>query len=106
MMDLKSADPQDLLQELVSRTAGIVLSAPPASGPGASVAQVAVSTVLAAVKAKQVVGLFESYGGNDEPVDPILTQFRELGLTIAFPPIRIKDTHPQKRPTSFVKKPV
>jgi len=91
MMDLKSADPQDV-QELVSRTAGIVISAPPSSGPGASVAQAAVSTVLAAVKDKQVAGLFESYGGNDEPVDPLLTQFRELGLTIAFPPIRIKDT--------------
>jgi len=91
MMDLKSADPQDV-QELVNRTAGIVISTPPSSGPGASAAQAAVSTVLAAVKDKQVVGLFESYGGNDEPVDPILTQFRELGLTIAFPPIRIKDT--------------
>lgn len=91
MMDLKSADPQDV-QELVSRMAGIVISAPPASGPGASVAQAAVSTVLAAVKDKQVVGLFESYGGNDEPIDPLLTQFRELGLSVAFPAIRIKDT--------------
>jgi len=91
MMDLKSADPQDV-QELVSRMAGIVISAPPASGPAASVAQAAVSTVLAAVKDKQVVGLFESYGGNDEPIDPLLTQFRELGLSVAFPAIRIKDT--------------
>ncbi len=90
MMDLKSADPQHV-QELVSRTAGIVLSTPPVSGSGASVAQAAMGTVLAAVD-KQVVGLFESYGGNDDPVDPILTQFRELGLTVAFPPIRIKDT--------------
>lgn len=88
MIDLKSADPQEV-QELVGRSAGLVIGMPPASG---SAAQAAIGTVLAAAKAKQVVGLFEAYGGDDEPIDPLFSKFRDLGLTIAFPAIRIKDT--------------
>ena len=88
MMDLKSADPQDV-QELVSRVAGLVVGMPPAA---ATIAQAAIGTVLAAVKDKQAVGLFESYGGDDEPLDPLLIKMRDLSLTTAFPAIRIKDT--------------
>ncbi|MBV8883308.1 MAG: diflavin flavoprotein [Chroococcidiopsidaceae cyanobacterium CP_BM_RX_35] len=88
MMDLKSAEPQDV-QELVGRASGLVIGMPPAA---AVAAQAVISTILAAAKDKQVVGLFESYGGDDEPIDPILNKFRDLGLTAAFPAIRIKDT--------------
>lgn len=88
MMDLKSTDPQDA-QELASRAAGLVIGMPPAA---AVAAQAVISTVLAAAKDKQTVGLFESYGGNDEPIDPLLNKFRDLGLTEAFSAIRIKDT--------------
>jgi flavin reductase (DIM6/NTAB) family NADH-FMN oxidoreductase RutF len=56
-----------------------------------AVARAAISTILAAVHDKQVVGLFESYGGDDEPVDPLLSRFKELNLTEAFPAIRVKD---------------
>ena len=87
MMDLKSAELQDI-QELAGRTSGIAISLPPASLESS---RGAVSTILAAVKSKQVVGLFESYGGDDEPVDPLLNKFRELGLKVAFPAIRVKD---------------
>lgn len=48
--------------------------------------------MLAAAKGKQAVGMFESGGGDDEPIDPILLKFVELGLTEAFPAIRIKQT--------------
>ena len=88
MMDLKSADAQDV-QELVSRAGGLVIGMPPAA---AVAAQAAISTVLAAAKDKQAVGLFESYGGDDEPIDPLLSKFRDLSLKEAFPAIRIKDT--------------
>lgn len=91
MVDLKSADPQEL-QEIVSHAAGLVVSMPPASGGLATSTQAALSTVLAAAKAKQAIGLFESYGGDDEPVDPLLNRFRDLGLIEAFPAIRVKDT--------------
>ena len=91
MINLKSAEPQEV-QELVSRSAGLVIGMPPASGAAATAAQAAIGTVLAAAKDKQAVGVFESYGGDDEPVDPLVSKFRELGLTVGFPAIRIKDT--------------
>jgi flavin reductase (DIM6/NTAB) family NADH-FMN oxidoreductase RutF len=49
-------------------------------------------TILASAHSKQWLGLWESYGGNDEPIDPLLTKFREIGLTQGFAPIRIKET--------------
>jgi flavorubredoxin len=62
------------------------------NAPAAVSAQAAISTVLAAAKDKQAVGLFESYGGDDEPIDPLNSKFRNLDLKEAFPAIRIKDT--------------
>jgi flavorubredoxin/flavin reductase (DIM6/NTAB) family NADH-FMN oxidoreductase RutF len=91
MMDLKSADPQEV-SELASRAQGLVLCAPPSSGAVGTVAKAALGTLLAAVKAKQTIGLFEAYGGDDEPIDPLVNQFRDLGLTLGFDPIRIKST--------------
>ncbi len=88
MIDLKSADPQEV-QEIVGRSAGIVIGMPPVTN---KIANAAISTVLAAAKAKQIIGLFESYGGDDDPIDPILTQFRNAGLKEAFSAIRVKDT--------------
>lgn len=88
MVDLKSADPQEV-QELVGRSSGLVIATPPAAS---ATAQTAIGTVLAAAKDKQTIGIFESYGGDDEPVDPLVSKFRELGLRVAFPAIRIKDT--------------
>ncbi|MGC1393889.1 MAG: diflavin flavoprotein [Coleofasciculaceae cyanobacterium] len=88
MMDLKSADPQEV-QELVNRMAGIVIGMPPVTN---TTAAAAIGTILAAAKAKQAIGIFESYGGDDEPIDPLLRQFRDLGLKAGFPAIRVKDT--------------
>jgi flavin reductase (DIM6/NTAB) family NADH-FMN oxidoreductase RutF len=48
--------------------------------------------ILACVNNKQTVGLYESYGGDDEPIDPLTSKLQDLGLTSAFAPIRIKDT--------------
>ncbi len=91
MMDLKSADPQEV-NELVSHAAAIVLATPPASGYFSDQAQAAVNTVLAAAKDKQAIGIFECYGGDDEPIDPLLNRFMNLGLKQGFPSIRVKDT--------------
>ncbi|MDY6941125.1 MAG: diflavin flavoprotein [Cyanobacteriota bacterium] len=91
MMDLKSADPQEV-HELVGRTAGIVIGTPPVSGAVATEVLDALGTVFAAAKDKQAFGIFEAYGGNDEPVDPLTTKLRDLGLKVGFKPIRIADT--------------
>ena len=91
MVDLKSADPQEV-QEAVGRSAGIVIGMPPLSGSHAKEITANIGTILAAAKSKQVVGMFESYGDDDEPVDPLLTKFREAGLKQAFPAIKIRST--------------
>jgi flavorubredoxin/flavin reductase (DIM6/NTAB) family NADH-FMN oxidoreductase RutF len=90
MMDLTSADPQEV-QELVGRSTGIAIAMPPGHGEVSAVAQAAIGTILVAAKDKQSIGLFESYGGDDEPVDPLLSKFREIGVSVAFPPIRVKE---------------
>ncbi|MGK7927218.1 MAG: diflavin flavoprotein [Spirulina sp.] len=91
MMDAIGADPQDV-RELVEHCAGLAIAMPPASGEKAKESATTLSTILASASDKQVMGFFESYGEDDEPIDPILTKFRELGLTKVFPSIRIKDT--------------
>jgi flavorubredoxin/flavin reductase (DIM6/NTAB) family NADH-FMN oxidoreductase RutF len=90
IVDIRGAADLVELRELVSRCAGIVLGMPPASG--VTNIQAAISTILGSVKEKQAVGIFESGGGDDEPIYPLLNKFRDLGLTPAFPPIQIKDT--------------
>ena len=89
MVDMRSSDLQEI-QELVSRSAGIVISMPPTSAK--SSVKTALSTVLAAANSKQAIGLYESGGGDDEPIDPLLSKFRDLGLSAAFPAIKIKDS--------------
>ena len=91
MMDLRSADVHDI-QELVSRAKGIVLTMPPSSGMIANHCRLALGTLMASVNSKQSIGLVESYGGDDEPIDPLLNKFRELELTDGFEPIRVKST--------------
>jgi flavin reductase (DIM6/NTAB) family NADH-FMN oxidoreductase RutF/NAD(P)H-dependent FMN reductase len=91
MMDLKSADPQEV-KELVSIASGLVIGTPPITGTVAATAQTAISTILAAANAKQSVGVFESGGGDSESVYPLLNKFRDIGLTPAFSPILVKET--------------
>jgi flavorubredoxin/flavin reductase (DIM6/NTAB) family NADH-FMN oxidoreductase RutF len=91
MVDMRSADLQEV-QELVSRCAGIVIGMPPSTASDAATTGTTLSTVLAAAKEKQVFGMFESGGGDDEPVYPILNKFRALGLIPGFGAIQIKET--------------
>ncbi len=90
MIDLGGEVDLQELRELVARCAGIVLGMTPASG-GSNI-QAALSTILGSAKEKQAVGVFETGGGDDEPVYPILNKFRDLGLKTAFQPIQIKET--------------
>ncbi len=91
MIDLKSGDVQEI-HELVVQAAAIVIAMPPVTGSYNKELSSNLGTVLAAAHDKQYIGLFESYGGDDEPIDTLLTKFREIGLNQAFPAIRIKDT--------------
>ncbi|MDZ8184666.1 MAG: diflavin flavoprotein [Nostoc sp. ChiSLP02] len=90
IVDLGSEIDLQELRELVGRCAGLVVGLPPASG--AANIQAALSTILGSTKEKQAIGIFETGGGDDEPIDPLLSKFRNLGLTTVFPAIRIKET--------------
>ena len=87
VLDLSTADSQEI-QELAGRASGLIIGMPPTS---AIKAQSAISSLLAVAKNKQVVGLFESYGGDDEPIDTLRRKFIDLGIKEAFPAIRIKN---------------
>lgn len=86
-IDLGSVDPSEV-REWVMDAKGIVVGMPPQS---ATQAQAALKTIIAATHPKQVMGLFESGGGEDEPLFPLRSQFFSNGLTEAFPPILIKE---------------
>jgi len=88
IMDLTTADSQEI-QELAHRAAGIVIGMPPSANVAA---QAAVSSLLAVTKDKQSIGLFECYGEDDEPIDPLRRKFIDLGVKEAFPAVRIKET--------------
>jgi flavorubredoxin/flavin reductase (DIM6/NTAB) family NADH-FMN oxidoreductase RutF len=88
LVDLNEIEPQEI-RELVGMAAGIVLGMPPQKQQ--SNAQKSLGAILAAVHGKQAFGLFESGGGNDEPLYPLRNKFRELGLTESFPAILVKE---------------
>ena len=90
MVDLRSADSTEV-HEIVNRSAGIILGMPPTDGKNQEDITANLGTVLAAAKDKQLIGMFESYGDDDEPIDPLMTKFREAGLKPGFPVIKIKD---------------
>lgn len=85
-------DNQQEVRQLVERSAAIVIGMPPATGEKAAKAATTLGTILASVHEHQVIGVLESYGGDEEPIDPLLTRFRNLGLKEVFPSIRITDT--------------
>ncbi len=87
LVDLSSTEPQEV-REIVSQASGLVIGMPSQSD---SNAHAALSTILAAAHGKQAVGLFETGGGEDEPIFPLRNKFQEIGLTEAFPPILIKE---------------
>ena len=89
MIDLKSADPQEI-SELVGRSTSIVIGMPPLYGSYQKETATNLGTILASVNPKQSVSLFESYGGDDEPIDTLATRFREIGALAGFNPIRVK----------------
>jgi flavorubredoxin/flavin reductase (DIM6/NTAB) family NADH-FMN oxidoreductase RutF len=88
MMDLRSVDLQEL-REVVDRAAGIIITTPPNSLESA---QTAVSAILGSAKQKQLVGIFESYGGEDQSIDLLNNRFKDLGLKAGFPIITIRET--------------
>ena len=88
LVDWNNTEPQ-FVRELVSEAAGLVLGMPSQSDKEA---HAILSTILAAAHGKQSIGLFESGGGEDEPIYPLRNQFQEIELTEAFEPILVKES--------------
>ena len=86
LVNWNDTEPQEV-RELVAQAAGLVVGMPSQSD---SEANAILSTILAAAHGKQAVGLFESGGGEDEPIYPLRNKFQEIGLTEAFEPILVK----------------
>ncbi|MBD2101068.1 diflavin flavoprotein [Leptolyngbya sp. FACHB-261] len=89
MINLGSTDDHEI-QAVLSRVAGFVLSTPPAMGEGPNLAYQALGSILAAGNKKQLAGLFESCGGQDESITLIANQLKDAGFIQAFEPIRIE----------------
>ena len=88
LVDMSVAEPHEV-RELVNCAAGIVIGMPPQTDQSSAM-HPSVSTILATVSIRQVFGLFETGGGEDEPLYPLRAQLQEVGLVEAFPPILMK----------------
>jgi len=87
MLDLLSADPQDLVAA-VGRAAGLVLMSPPTSS---SEAKISLAALSSAIKSGTKVLVAESFGGSDEPVDVLASALVDSGAEVVLSPLRVKD---------------
>ncbi|MGB0560711.1 MAG: diflavin flavoprotein [Spirulinaceae cyanobacterium] len=91
-IDLGTAETHDI-RDLVQMAQSIVVGMPAQSNQAN--ARAALSTILTSLRAKQSIGLFESGGGEDEPIYPLRNSLQEIGLIEAFPPILVKQAPDQ-----------
>ncbi|MGC6483388.1 MAG: flavin reductase, partial [Synechococcus sp.] len=87
LVDLRATDPQELTA-LVGEAKAVVVPTWPAN-PDADL-QSSIGTLLAALHSKQWVGVYDAFGGDDEPIDAVANQLRAQGQKEAFAPLRIR----------------
>ncbi|MEB3322671.1 MAG: flavin reductase, partial [Synechococcaceae cyanobacterium] len=87
LVDLRATDAQELAA-LVGEAKAVVVPTWPAD-PDPDL-QASIGTLLAAVHAKQWVGCYEAFGGNDLPIDSVAARLRSLGQREGFAPLRIR----------------
>ena len=87
LVDLRATDPQELTA-LIGEAKAVVVPTWPAEPDGEL--QASIGTLLAALQPKQLVGVYDAFGGNDEPIDAVAEQLRNQGLKPAFEPLRIR----------------
>lgn len=87
LVDLRATDAQEL-SGLIGEAKAVVIPTWPAD-PDPDL-QSSIGTLLAALQKKQWVGVYDAYGGNDQPIDALATQLRGLGLNEGFDPVRVK----------------
>tara|TARA_Y100001968_G_scaffold198427_2_gene181988 strand:- start:180 stop:1958 length:1779 start_codon:yes stop_codon:yes gene_type:complete len=87
LVDLQSSDPQEL-SALISEANAVLI--PTWSNQPNQEVQNSIGTLFASLKEKQWVGVYDSYGGNDEPIDVIKNNLQKLGQKEAFSPLRVR----------------
>ena len=87
LVDLRATDPQELTA-LVGEAKAVVVPTWPTEPDGDL--QASIGTLLAALQPKQLVGVYDAFGGNDEPIDAVADQLRNQGVKPAFEPLRIR----------------
>ncbi len=87
LVDLRASDAQEI-SALISEAKAVIL--PTWSNNPDSDLQSSIGTLLAALKQKQWVAVYDAYGGNDEPIDVLANKLRELGHQEALEPLRVK----------------
>ncbi len=87
LVDLQGSDPQELSALIADASAVVVPTWP--SHPEAQL-QSSIGTLLAALKQKQWVGVYDAFSGNDEPIDVVASQLQTLGQKEAFKPLRVR----------------
>lgn len=87
LVDLRATDPQELAA-LIGEASAVVVPTWPASPDGDL--QQSIGTLLAALKPKQWVAVYDAYGGNDLPIDSVAAKLRSLGQKEAFTPLRVR----------------
>ena len=87
LVDLRATDAQELTA-LISEAKAVVVPTWPAKADAEL--QRSIGTLLAALNGKQLVGVYDAFGGDDEPIDSVAGQLRSQGQKEAFSPLRIR----------------
>lgn len=87
LVDLRATDAQELAALVGEASAVVVPTWPAKADPEL---QQSIGTLLAALKPKQWVAVYDAYGGNDQPIDSVAAQLRSVGQKEAFEPLRIR----------------
>jgi flavorubredoxin/flavin reductase (DIM6/NTAB) family NADH-FMN oxidoreductase RutF len=87
LVDLRATDAQELTA-LIGEAKAVVVPTWPSEPDGDL--QTSIGTLLAALHPKQLVGVYDAFGGNDEPIDAVSDQLRSQGQKQAFVPLRIR----------------
>tara|TARA_Y100001968_G_C19448276_1_gene766767 strand:+ start:711 stop:2483 length:1773 start_codon:yes stop_codon:yes gene_type:complete len=87
LVDLQASDAQEL-SALVNEANAVVIPTWP--NKGTSEIQNSIGTLFASLKEKQWVAIYDSFSGNDEPIDVIANNLKDLGQKEALTPLRVR----------------
>ncbi len=89
LIDLRSSDQQELTA-LITEAKAVVIPTWPINFDVDL--QESIGTLFAALKPKQFTATYDSFGGNDEPIDSLANKLRELKQKEALSPLRVKES--------------